>query len=444
MFKSFQWKRNIPLATPVIIGQLGHIVTSIADSVMVGQLGVIPLAAVSLVSSVTSVPLVFGVGLAYGLTPMVAKAAGQKRWTKAYSLLKNSTLLNVFSSVFMLVFAWVLFIIVSKTGQSQDVIIESRVYLKLIIISYIPFMIFLSGKQYLEGLGNTKTPMKISLIGNLLNVFLNGLLIFGLFFLPPFGIIGAGLATILARIWMAIHVWFFVLKKNRGDSEIQKDIGFSYPIVGSLIKIGLPSGLQYVFEVSAFAASAWIIGTYGPIQLAAHQIAINLASISWMAATGFGAAGTIRIGQLLGAKKGEEAFNAGKSLFYLTLTLMSITGILFYSLRNFLPSFYTDDLQVISAASSLLIIATFFQVSDGLQATALGVLRGIQDVKIPTVISFVSYFIIALPLEWLFGTYYGLGSFGVWIALAIGLTISAILLTKRFYHKFSALEIKNT
>jgi|TARA_B110000444_G_scaffold242660_1_gene260206 MATE family multidrug resistance protein len=444
MSKIFQWRENVPLALPVIIGQLGHIVTSVADSIMVGQLGVISLAAVSLAGSITSVPLVFGIGVAYGLTPLVARAYGQKRWGKAYRLLKNSTLVNLLTSTIMFLFAWLLFLLVQKTNQSIEVIQESRVYLILIMVSYIPFMLFLSGKQYLEGMGDTKTPMRISLIGNLLNVLLNGVLIFGLFSFPVLGILGAGIATIIARIIMAIHVWYFVLEKRNNYKIVQDNVIISIRAIRSLLKLGLPSGLQYVFEVSAFAASAWIIGTYGPSQLAAHQIAINLASISYMAATGLGAAGTVRMGQLLGAKRGGEALNAGKSLFSLTIAFMIFTGILFFTLRNILPSFYTTDSDVISAAASLLIVATIFQVSDGLQATALGVLRGMQDVKTPTVISFVSYYVIALPLEWLLGTYFGWGAIGVWVALAIGLTLSATLLISRFYNQIGIVALKNT
>jgi|TARA_B110000003_G_scaffold46266_1_gene44420 MATE family multidrug resistance protein len=444
MSKIFQWRENVPLALPVIIGQLGHIVTSVADSIMVGQLGVISLAAVSLAGSITSVPLVFGIGVAYGLTPLVARAYGQKRWGKAYRLLKNSTLVNLLTSTIMFLFAWLLFLLVQKTNQSIEVIEESRVYLILIMVSYIPFMLFLSGKQYLEGMGDTKTPMRISLIGNLLNVLLNGVLIFGLFSFPVLGILGAGIATIIARIIMAIHVWYFVLEKRNNYKIVQDNVIISIRAIRSLLKLGLPSGLQYVFEVSAFAASAWIIGTYGPSQLAAHQIAINLASISYMAATGLGAAGTVRMGQLLGAKRGGEALNAGKSLFSLTIAFMIFTGILFFTLRNILPSFYTTDSDVISAAASLLIVATIFQVSDGLQATALGVLRGMQDVKTPTVISFVSYYVIALPLEWLLGTYFGWGAIGVWVALAIGLTLSATLLISRFYNQIGIVALKNT
>lgn len=444
MSKIFQWRENVPLALPVIIGQLGHIVTSVADSIMVGQLGVISLAAVSLAGSITSIPLVFGIGVAYGLTPLVARAYGQKRWGKAYRLLKNSTLVNLLTSTIMFLFAWLLFLLVQKTNQSIEVIEESRVYLILIMVSYIPFMLFLSGKQYLEGMGDTKTPMRISLIGNLLNVLLNGVLIFGLFSFPVLGILGAGIATIIARIIMAIHVWYFVLEKRNNYKIVQDNVIISIRAIRSLLKLGLPSGLQYVFEVSAFAASAWIIGTYGPSQLAAHQIAINLASISYMAATGLGAAGTVRMGQLLGAKRGGEALNAGKSLFSLTIAFMIFTGILFFTLRNILPSFYTTDSDVISAAASLLIVATIFQVSDGLQATALGVLRGMQDVKTPTVISFVSYYVIALPLEWLLGTYFGWGAIGVWVALAIGLTLSATLLISRFYNQIGIVALKNT
>ena len=429
----FQWRENIPLALPVIVGQIGHIAASVADSMMVGALGTIPLAAVSLASSIASVPLVFGIGMAYGLTPMVAHAMGQARPFKAVRLLKNGTVVNAFTSAFMFLFALVLFWGIQFTGQEPAVVEEARTYLWIIMASYLPFMLFMSAKQYLEGIGDTKTPMRISLYGNVGNIGLNALLIYGWGPFPEWGIVGAGVATIIARGYMMMAAWWFVLRRGKADpADWLRAKVTGYPI-RALLKIGIPSGFQYIFEVSAFAASAWIIGTLGATPLAAHQVAISLASISYMAATGLGAAATIRIGQAMGRKDLAGAKAAGTSLFLITIIFMALTGLTFFVFRHQLPWAYTQDPAVVASAAALLVVATIFQISDGVQATALGALRGIQDVRVPTAITFVAYYVIALPLEWYFGHILGWGAVGVWSALAVGLTVSAVWLSLRFY-----------
>jgi multidrug resistance protein, MATE family len=429
----FQWRENIPLALPVIVGQIGHIAASVADSMMVGALGTIPLAAVSLASSIASVPLVFGIGMGYGLTPMVAHAMGQARPFKAVRLLKNGTVVNAFTSAFMFLFALVLFWGVQFTGQEPAVVEEATMYLWIIMASYLPFMLFMSAKQYLEGMGDTKTPMRISLYGNVGNIGLNALLIYGWGPFPEWGIVGAGVATLVARGYMMMAAWWFVLRRGKADpADWLRAKVTTYPI-RALLKIGIPSGFQYIFEVSAFAASAWIIGTLGATPLAAHQVAISLASISYMAATGLGAAATIRIGQAMGRKDLAGAKAAGTSLFLITIIFMAVTGLTFFVFRHQLPWAYTQDPAVVAGAAALLVVATIFQISDGVQATALGALRGIQDVRVPTAITFVAYYVIALPLEWYFGHVLGWGAVGVWSALAVGLTVSAGWLSLRFY-----------
>ena len=429
----FQWRENIPLALPVIVGQIGHIAASVADSMMVGALGTIPLAAVSLASSIASVPLAFGIGMGYGLTPMVAHAMGQARPFKAVRLLKNGTVVNAFTSAFMFLFALVLFWGVRFTGQEPAVVEEATMYLWIIMASYLPFMLFMSAKQYLEGMGDTKTPMRISLYGNVGNIGLNALLIYGWGPFPEWGIVGAGVATLVARGYMMMAAWWFVLRRGKADpADWLRAKVTTYPI-RALLKIGIPSGFQYIFEVSAFAASAWIIGTLGATPLAAHQVAISLASISYMAATGLGAAATIRIGQAMGRKDLAGAKAAGTSLFLITIIFMAVTGLTFFVFRHQLPWAYTQDPAVVAGAAALLVVATIFQISDGVQATALGALRGIQDVRVPTAITFVAYYVIALPLEWYFGHVLGWGAVGVWSALAVGLTVSAGWLSLRFY-----------
>jgi MATE family multidrug resistance protein len=441
-WKRLQWRENAPLALPVVAGQVGHIAASVADSVMVGRLGTIPLAAVSLANSILSVPLVFGIGMAYGLTPLVAQAFGQRRRAKGQQLLKNAVVVNLAAAVLMTLAAYAMAWGAEQTGQDPLVIDAYRDYFFIVSLSYVPFMLFMAGKQYLEGMAQTKIPMRISIIGNSLNIVLNALLIYGWFGFPEWGMAGAGIATLIARIYMAAAMYFFLFHRGFIDLEIWSAARLTVYRVWALLKLGVPTGLQYIFEVSAFALSAWIIGTYGATALAAHQVAISLASISYMAATGLGAAATIRIGQFLGQRNPAAARQAATSLFGLTVLFMTFTGLLFLFGRGVFPFLYTDDIDVARLAGQLLIVATLFQISDGMQATALGALRGIQDVKIPTIITFVAYYVVALPLEWIFGTYFAWGAVGVWVALAIGLSISALAMTWRFYRRLGVVSAR--
>ncbi|MFM6998307.1 MAG: MATE family efflux transporter [Bacteroidota bacterium] len=435
-----QWRQNAPLALPVVAGQVGHIAASVADSVMVGRLGTVPLAAVSLANSILSVPLVFGIGMAYGLTPLVAHAHGQRRSAKGQQLFKNALAVNLAAAVLMTVMAFALAWGAEQTGQDPRVVEAYRPYFLVVSLSYVPFMLFMAGKQYLEGMGDTKIPMRLSLIGNSLNIVLNALLIYGWFGFPEWGMTGAGIATLIARLYMAAGMYWFLVRKGRINAEVWTAARVTVHRVWALLKLGVPTGFQYIFEVSAFAISAWIIGTYGATALAAHQVAISLASISYMAATGLGAAATIRIGQYLGQRDHASARNAATSLFGLTVLFMTFTGLLFLFGRNVFPFLYTDSDEVAQLAGQLLVVATLFQISDGMQATALGALRGIQDVKMPTLFTFVAYYVFALPLEWIIGTYFDLGAVGVWVALAIGLTVAAGAMTLRFYRRLTVLS----
>ena len=431
------WKLNLALALPVMVGQVGHIATGVADSIMVGQLGTVPLAAVSFANSFLALPLVLGIGISYGLTPLVARATGRGKHEKTGRLLKNALWIN---AVLGLALALLTFAVPSAgalLGQPQEVMQTAAGYVYVVGFS---LMLFMSYKQFAEGRGNTRVATRISLVGNGLNIGLNYLLIHGVWGFPELGMTGAGVATALSRLFMAGALAWAV---HTGPEFKPALVGFheappKKKPVQAILKLGIPTALQYLFEVGAFAASAWIIGTTGTVPLAAHQIAINLASISYMAASGFGAAATIRVGQLLGQNKPLEARAAATNLFGLTLAFMALSGVVFFAGRHFLPSLYNSDPATIAAAAQLLLVAVFFQLSDGLQVTALGALRGLGDVKIPTWSTFVVYFVITLPLAYLASKYWGLGALGVWQALALGLTLSAVFLTWRFFRVLRA------
>jgi len=307
-------------------------------------------------------------------------------------------------------------------------------YMRIIGLSSIPLLLFQTYKQFIEGLSVMRPAMIFTLIANLVNVFANWLLIYGNLGFPALGLNGAGWATFASRAFMALALMGFVMNhiffKKYDVSFHFKSINWT--VIKKILSLGLPSGIQYFFEVGAFSFAVVMVGWLGTKQLAAHQIAINLASISFMAVLGISVAGSIRVGNAVGMKDILETRRAGFMAILLGASTMFVAGIIFILFRNYLPTLYVNDEVVISYASSLLIIAALFQLSDGIQAVGIGVLRGLTDVKIPTAITFIAYWIVGLPVGYLLGFNLEMGVQGVWIGLLLGLTTSAILLTLRF------------
>lgn len=419
-------RRNVTLATPVMVGQLGHIMVSVADTAMVGQVGVIPLAAATFGSTFFHVLLLFGIGVSYAITPLVA-ATDENDRPKLLSILQNGLAVNVCLGVLLVGLGFAVVPFLHHFGQEPAVAAAAGPYLMVIITSIFPAMIFQSFRQYSEGLSDTFNPMVVSILANLVNVGLNYVLIFGTFGFPELGLLGAGYATLVSRIVMAVLMVFLIRRKFQGIK-----FQFNTAMMKQVMRLGVPSGLQYIFEVGAFATAAIMVGWLGAKELAAHQIALNLAAITYMASTGIAAASTIRVGNQLGLKDIQTLRGAGYSCFILVAVFMAFCGLSFILLRNVLPTLYIDNLEVQQLAASLLIIAAGFQVSDGAQAVGLGVLRGLTDVKIPTLVTFVSFFILSIPGGYFLGFNLGMGVHGIWYGLSGGLTIAAILHLIRF------------
>lgn len=428
------FKKNINLAVPVMLSQLGHVMVGVADSIMVGQLGTVPLAAASLGNSIFAIILMFGIGMSLSITPLVAAADGENNYRKSAKVFKHGLYINIVTGVllFLLTFAGapVLFYL----NQPEAVAIMTVPYLAIIAMSLIPFMVFQSFKQFAEGLSFTKNAMYITIASNLVNIGLNYVLIYGKFGFEPMGLIGAGWATLISRIIMAIAMAVYVIKNNKYACYLKgfKIKGFSRKLALRMIKLGFPTGMQFVFEVGAFSSAAIMIGWLGAQQLAAHQIAINLASISYMMATGISAAATVRVGNQLGKNDIPNLRIAGFTSFIMGIGFMSITCLIFIVGQSYLPSLYIKEDDVINIASSLLIIAAFFQISDGIQVVGLGALRGLEDVTVPTIIAVIAYWIIGLPVGYFLCFELELGTRGIWFGLLIGLSLAAMMLSHRF------------
>lgn len=427
-------KKNFSLAYPVMLSQLGHMMVNVADSVMVGQLGVLPLAGVSLANGIFHVLLTFGIGISYAITPLVAAADGENNANKSAEFLKHAILINTIAGV-------LIFIIVLASGnvlfhldQPTDVVEAAIPYLNILALSMIPLMIFQTFRQFTEGLSQTKQAMIIIIGSNVVNIALNYVLIYGKLGFSPMGLNGAGWASFISRILLAAVIISFVyynkkFKKYRPGFALKN---FKKSIINKMMGIGLPAGFQFAFEVGAFNVALIMVGWMGKSAIAAHQIAINLAAISYMMASGLSAAATIRAGNQLGKKDIPTLRSAVFTIYGMVIAFMVFCALIFFFGRFFLPSLYVDDETVIGMASSLLIIAGFFQVSDGMQVVGLGALRGLEDVKIPTLLTFIAYWVLALPLGYLMAFKLGLGIEGIWYGLLIGLSIVAVVMFFRF------------
>jgi MATE family multidrug resistance protein len=428
------FKKTFLLAYPVVISQVGHVIVNLTDSVLIGHLGPVKLAACSLGISVFAVLMVVGIGIAYGLTPHISREFGAKNKDECGKFLVNSFLINIITGFLIYAGIYLLSTQLDHMGQEPEVVKEALPFLRIIGFSMVPLMLFLTFKQFAEGLNFTRQAMIITLIADGINIFLTYGLINGEFGLPRLELRGAGIANLLSRTLMAILMIAYVLRsKNFKPYLHQAKVKFiKWKDSLAIINYGIPTAFQYLFEVGAFALAALMMGMISANHQSAHQIAISIASATYMAASGIGAATSVRVGNALGEKNYTNLRRAGFSGYWMALIFMGLSAFLMIFGREAFPKFYMIHPEVNGIASVLMINAAFFQLSDGTQVVGLGALRGMGDVKIPTLITFIAYWIIAIPLSYYLGFTLEMGAEGIWIALSLGLTISAVLLFWRF------------
>jgi MATE family multidrug resistance protein len=430
------YRDNLKLAAPVMVSQLGHTLVQTSDSIIVGHLaGTVCLAAVSLVNSIFVIPMIIGLGISYGLTPLIAQNNSRNNHEECGRLLSNSLVINlVIGTLLFLALFFGSIYVLHHLHQSPQVVEQARPFLMLLGLSIIPLLIFNTFKQFAEGLGFTRQAMVISITGNILNICLGIIFVKGLFGIAPMGIRGVGYSTLIDRCLMAIVMATYVFRSSRFKRYLQ---GFAFKYINRLkslqiMRIGAPIALQYTFELSAFSGAAIIIGSIGPVQQAAHQVAINLASITYMISSGIAAAATIKTGNYFGMGSHKELRTSAISHYHIVLAFMFLTALIFSFGNHILPYIYTTDKGVILIAAQLLIIAAVFQLFDGTQVVGLGILRGMGDVNVPTIITFLAYWIVGLPVGYFLGLRLHLGVKGVWYGLLLGLMVSSILLFFRF------------
>ncbi|MEG1616318.1 MAG: MATE family efflux transporter [Bacteroidales bacterium] len=431
------YKRNLAIAVPVMLSQIGQVVVQMADTMMVGRLGATELASVSYAGAIFNIGLLFCMGSAMGLTPLVGKSTSQGGHRKSAHLFQNSFLLNVIFTVIVGLLLYGVSFFMGNMGQNSDVVDLAVPYFRIMLVSMIPLMIFLSFKQFMEGIGDTRTAMIITIGANVVNIGLNYLLIYGKFGAPALGVEGAAYATLVSRILMPIAFLLVFLKRTslRRYFKFFCRENFSMKHLKELTKVGLPIGTQILVEQLAFSFTAVMVGWLGAASLASHQVAMNMSFMVFMILSGLSAATTIRVSHQFGRGAIEDMRKAAHASYHLTILSVTIAAILIVIFRHQIPLLFTSDPEVIAVSAQLLIIVALYQLPDGLQVVSLGALRGISDVKRPMIYATIAYLGLNIPIGYFCGFTLGMGATGVWIGFVFGLTAAAISFMVRFENK---------
>ncbi len=451
-----EFKYNTKLATPVILGMLGHQVVALVDNIMVGQLGSAELAAVSLGNSFMFVAMSLGIGFSTAITPLVAEADGEGNREKGKSSFKHGLFLCMVLGIILFAAVMVSKPLMYVMSQPPEVVDLAMPYLTLVAVSLVPMIIFQGFKQFSDGMSMTRFPMYATIVANLVNILLNYMFIFGKFGAPELGVVGAAIGTLASRVVMVAYLWYLLSRREKSRFFVTgiKIFTLSKAMLKKLLNLGFPSAMQMLFEVGIFTSAVWLSGILGKNPQAANQIALNLASMTFMVSMGFSVTAMIRVGNQKGLRNFKELRRVAISIFLLTSILSLIFALGFIIFNGELPKIFldynnplqfADNHEVVMLAAQLLIIAAIFQFTDALQVVALGALRGMQDVKIPMFLTLIAYWVVGFPISYYLSMHTSLESMGIWIGLLAGLTASGVMLFIRFNYlskKLIRLEAK--
>lgn len=444
-----QYKQNLRLALPVVLTQLGQILTQFADNLMVGRYGgddPLPLAAVSFGGAVFFILFITSIGIALGMTPLIGELYAQGNRERSSHLLQNGILFYGALGIAMTAFQYAIIPLMYHLGQPVEVVDAAIPYYKMLVWSMPFVMLFFAFKQFLEGVGNTKVEMVVTIIANLANVVFNWIFIYGRCGLPEMGAVGAGLGTLLSRIIAPVLMigYFYARREYRDYLERFALRNYSWREVGQLTRMGLPIALQMFLESSAFVGTGIMMGWFGDgakTAIGANQIATTIANCAFMIVMSIGAATTIRVSHCYGARNLGEMTMAAKASYHLVLAWNAFAAAVFLSLRHVIPTLFTTNAEVIGIASQLLAFAALYQLSDGIQNVSVGILRGIQDVRIIMPIALISYWLLNLPVGYLVGFTLGMGPAGLYIGFTFGLSTAAVLMILRIRRSIRKLRL---
>ena len=427
------------LGLPIMIGQLGIIILSFADTMMVGRCGTAELGAASFVNNMFNLVIVFSTGFSYGLTPFIGNHYGRGENASVGRILKNALAVNAVVAAGLMALMFVLYLNIHRLGQPAELLPLMRPYYIVLLVSLLFVLLFNAFKQFADGITDTVTPMVILLGGNVVNIFLNWILIYGKWGMPRMGLLGAGVATLTARILMLLCfvVVFFTAKRYRPFVRGFKESSVNKEDFVALNKMGMPVGLQMGMETASFSLSTIMVGWLGTVALAAHQVMLTVGQLGFMMYYGMAAAVAVRASNFHGQGdmlRVRENVSAG---FKIILVMAAAVSIPLLIVRNSLGYFFTDSAEVAAMVAQLVIPFVIYQFGDGLQCNYSNALRGISDVKMVMVYAFIAYFLISLPSAYLFGFVFDWGLTGIWMSFPLGLTSAGLLFYRRYRRSIS-------
>ena len=440
-----EFSYNLKLSTPVILGLVGHTLVGMIDNIMVGNLDPINLAAVSLGNSYIFIAMSIGIGFSAAITPIVAEAHSEGNQNKLKKSFINGFILCLILGSVLYALVLVLKNTLIYLDQPVEVVKLALPYIDIVAISLIPLLLFQALKQYTDGLSRTIYPMYATVVANIINVIINYILIFGMLGFPKLGIIGAAIGTLISRIIMFVFLFYMLMDKKIIYNYMSDLKSFMYDkfMIKEILSLGLPTSLQMFFEVGLFTSAIWLSGLLGEIPQSANQIVLNISSLTFMVASGLSVSAAIRAGNQKGLKNYQELKRISLSILLLGIYFASFFALGIYILRDYLPYIYIDinnqenlieNIELVKIASKLFIIVAIFQLFDSAQVIILGTLRGMQDVKIPTIIVFIAYWIVGFPISFILGDESSMAETGIWIGLLCGLLFSSVFLYWRFLY----------
>lgn len=424
------YKSILKLAIPIIIGQLGGIITGLADTIMVGQHSTEELAAASFVNNVLNTFIIFGTGFSFALTPLIGENLARKKRYVVSAWLKNSIVANFLLSLILVAILILIYINVDRLGQPEILLPMIRPYFIVSMISVIFIMVANSFRQFVEGISNPAVSMWVLISGNLLNIIGNYVLIYGKWGCPEMGLIGAGYSTLISRIFiLVLFVLVFILRSSyKVYRKGYKRMWVLPNRVMRVTRLGIPIAFQQGLEAATFSLTAIMVGWLGSLELAAHQIVIAISTISFTIYLGLGSATAIRTSYYKGADDWKQVRRTTMAGVHLGLAVSLLTCIVLYILRNNISFIFSDDPRVSVIVVALIPILILYQFVDGAQIVLANALRGLSDVKSIMWISLVTNFLIAIPAGYILGFPLGMGISGIWLAYPIGFIFSVLLL----------------
>ena len=427
-------KRIIYLGLPIIIGQVLQMSMGFVDTVMAGNLSPEDLAAVAIGSSFMTPVFVFSMGLLMAMNSIISQNLGSGKILEIGRNFRQAVYLSQ-------IMAWISFFVVRNLewmmvylGIEQQVVDLAQGYIEAMSWGLPAITLYMVFRFFNEGISITRPTMYFAFVGLLFNILGNYTLMFGNFGFPALGAVGTGWASSIVAFAMLIGIAIYTLSRKAYEkyqllSDFRKP-DFEY--MKEIITIGTPIGISTFMEVSMFATVALLMGKMGTAIVAGHQIAINITALIFMIPLGLSNAITVRVGQARGRGDWEGVKRSGFAGIGITVGIMLVTATMLITIPEFLVGIYTDDSNVQSIAVSLLAMAAIFQISDGLQVSGAGALRGLKDTKIPMIVNFTAYWLIGIPAGYAFGLWLDYGPQGLWVGLICGLTVAAILHNARF------------